>query len=84
MIAVKKDYRSKGIGTELMNFFEQDVLVSGRSSLRAKVFLTVADFNENAEALYLRRGYNKLCEIESLFRKGVAEKLMMKVVTSVR
>lgn len=52
--------------------------------MRAKVFLTVADFNENAEALYLRRGYSKLCEFEGLFRKGVTERLMMKMVTVVR
>ena len=82
MIAVKKGHRDKGIGTELIDFFEQDVLVNGRNHLRAKVFLTVADFNEAAEALYLRRGYSKFGEVENLFRKGVTEKLMMKIVTA--
>lgn len=82
MIAVKEGHYRKGIGTELMDYFEQDVLFSGQNHLRTKVFLTVADFNEAAENLYLRRGYSKLCEIKGLFRKGVTEKFMMKIVTA--
>ena len=82
MIAVKRECQGKGIGTELLDFFEHDALVNGRNKMRTKVFLTVADFNGGAEALYLRRGYGKLCEIDGLFRKGVTEKLLMKTVAA--
>lgn len=80
MIAVKDDCQKQGIGTELLDFFEAEVLKSGKNHIRTKVFLTVGDFNKNAESMYRRRGYNELCKIENLFRKGVIETLMTKTV----
>lgn len=82
MIAVRDDLRGRGIGTELMDFFERDALENGRNKLRTKVFLTVADFNPAAEAMYEHRGYVGLCELPGLFRRRVTEKLMMKTVTA--
>lgn len=84
MIAVKDGYRRQGIGTELMDFFEQDVLLLGKNRLRTKVFLTVGDFNPSARAFYLSRGYTELGELENLFRRGITETLLMKKVTAAK
>ena len=84
MIAVKDGCRRQGVGTELMDFFEQDILKNGKNRLRTKAFLTVGDFNSSAEKFYRDRGYVKLAELENLFRRGVTETLMMKSVTAVK
>ena len=83
MIVVKEGYRQQGIGTSMMDFFEQDVLNKGKNHLRTKVFLTVGDFNLSAYQFYLSRGYIELGKFESLFRKGITETLLMKRVTAV-
>lgn len=81
MIAVREDMRGAGLGTGLMDFFEQDVLAKGRNRIRTKAFLTVGSFNSAAEAFYRKRGYVELAAIDGLFRRGISEKLMMKKVT---
>lgn len=82
MIAVKENYQNQGIGTALLDFFERDVLESGKNHIRTKIFLTVGDFNDHAEEIYRKRGYEKICEIPGLFRKKVSEKLYMKIVSA--
>lgn len=81
IIAVDKDYQNKGIGSKLLDFFERQVLKECENQIRTKIFLTVGDFNETAENVYVNRGYAKICEIKGLFRKNITEKLYMKVVT---
>lgn len=81
IIAVDKDYQNKGIGSKLLDFFERQVLIECENQIRTKIFLTVGDFNETAENVYVNRGYAKICEIKGLFRKNITEKLYMKVVT---
>lgn len=82
MIAVKDECQNQGIGTALLNFFEQDALKTGKNRMRTKVFLTVGSFNAHAEELYRRRGYEFICELPGLFRRNVTEKLMSKTVTA--
>ena len=84
MIAVRDDMRGKGIGTELMDFLESNILEKGKNHIRTRVFLTVADFNPGAEIFYSRRGYKKLCEIPDLFRKNITERVMVKTVAARR
>jgi len=73
IISVKEEYRSKGIGKKLIDFFEDIVFVNAR-----KIFLVVADFNPDAKRLYEKIGYRKVGKIPSLYRKGITESLMMK------
>lgn len=81
MIVVKSSVRGKGIGTLLMNFFEERALYKeGKKGLRTKVFLLVADFNEVAKKMYQSRGYEIIGEVPGLFRKRIAETLMYKIV----
>lgn len=71
LIAIKEEYRGKGIGKQLMHFFEQ-------TTRDKKFFLVVADFNPEAKRFYERIGYHEVGKIPGLYREGVTEYLMMK------
>jgi ribosomal protein S18 acetylase RimI-like enzyme len=73
IIAVKKEYRGKGIGKKLLSFLEETVLNS-----ESKIFLVVADFNLKAKKLYEQIGYKEVGQIPDLYKEGVTEYLMMK------
>ena len=73
LIAVKEEYRSKGIGKKLLDFLEETVFVNN-----SKIFFVVADFNPEAKRFYERNGYRQVGEIPNLYRKGITEYLMMK------
>lgn len=73
IIAVKEEYRNKGIGKMLMNYFEE---ISFKNS--SKVFLVVAEFNPEAKRLYENLGYREIGPIPGLYRAGITEYLMMK------
>ena len=64
-----------------MDFFEQDSLCNGKNRMRTKAFLLVRDWNLSAQKFYRNRGYKEMARLESLFRKGVTEILLMKSVT---
>jgi len=74
IIAVKAAYRGRGIGQQLLHFFEETAFAQ-----HSKVFLVVADFNPEARRLYERLGYQQVGAIPSLYRDGVTEYLMMKM-----
>lgn len=74
LISVKEEYRSKGIGKKLIDFFENVVCIDA-----SKIFLVVADFNPEAKRFYERNGYQQVGELSNLYRKGITEYLMMKV-----
>lgn len=84
MIAVRDGCRGQGIGTTLMDFYEQDSLLGGKNRIRTRTFLLVSDLNEPAQRFYANRGYAEMGRFESLFRKGVTEILLMKKVTAAR
>ncbi len=71
LIAVKEGYRGKGIGKQLMHFFEQ-------TARDKKFFLVVADFNPEAKRFYESIGYREVGKIPGLYREGIKEYLMMK------
>ena len=73
LIAVKEEYRSKGIGKKLLDFLEETVFVNN-----SKIFFVVADFNPDAKRFYEKNGYRQVGEIPNLYRKGITEYLMMK------
>lgn len=74
IIAVKNECRGQGIGKILLKYLE-DVICKDDS----RFFLVVADFNPDAKRFYESIGYTQLCEIPDLYRKGITERLMMKV-----
>lgn len=75
IIAVKPEYRGSGVGNAMMRYFEE-VLCKDAS----KAFLVVADFNPRAKGLYERIGYREVGCIPELYKPGVTEYVMMKVL----
>lgn len=73
LICVKEEYRSKGIGSVLLEQMEEIVFQTAN-----KVFLVVADFNPEAKRFYERNHYCQVGEVPSLYRPGITEYLMMK------
>ena len=73
LIAVKRRYRSKGVGRELINKFEE---IGFKKADR--VFLLVSDFNKKAQFLYRKLGYKKVGKIPDLFKKDVYEHVLVK------
>lgn len=72
-LVVHEKQRGKGIGTELLRFFE-DVL----HKETRKLFLFVGKWNEAAHRLYERIGYCDCCEFEDFYKPGITEILMVK------
>lgn len=77
IIAVKEEYRGKGLGSRIIEHLES-VLAENNS----KCFLVVADFNTEAKRLYDKIGYIEVGRIPDLYKKGVTEIIMMKVLKS--
>ena len=73
IIAIKKEYRDKGIGKALLDYSERIAL-----EMADKLFLVVADYNPDAKRLYERIGYQQVGEIPNLSRPGITEYLMAK------
>src|SRR5438477_13191788 len=63
--AVHENWRNRGIGTMLLEFAEERIF---RES--ANVFLCVSSFNDSAQRLYLRRGYQRIGELKDLIVTG--------------
>jgi len=73
IIAVRKKYRSQGIGKSLLKHFEDNICMN-----KGKVFLVVADFNPEAKRLYESIGYCEVGRIPNLYKESICEILMMK------
>ncbi len=73
IIAIKEEYRNKGIGKKMMNHFEEMMFINS-----SKIFLVVADFNPKAKLFYEKLGYKEVGAIPDLYREGITEYFMMK------
>ena len=73
LIAVKEEYRDRGIGKALLDYSERIA-----SEMADKLFLVVADYNPDAKRFYERNGYRQAGEIPNLYRPGITEYLMAK------
>ena len=74
IIAVKEEYRSCGIGKQLIKYFEDNA----SDSSSTKYFLTVDDFNPRAKKLYENLGYKCVGQLPDFYKKGINCYLMMK------
>ena len=66
IIAVKEEYRNKGIGKALLDYSENIAY-----EMADRIFLVVADYNPDAKRFYERNGYQQVGEIPNLYRPGV-------------
>lgn len=73
LIGVDASRRGKGIGGLLLDAAEELLF-----TVRPWVFLTVTEFNTDAQRFYFRRGYEKIGEIPDYRRPGVAEYMLLK------
>lgn len=73
LIGVDAAYRGTGIGTALLTTAEDYLF-----TLHPWVFLTVTDFNTDAQQFYSRLGYEKIGRIPDYRRPGIAEFMLMK------
>ena len=67
--------RNRGIGSRLMSFVEDRVFREAPN-----VFICVSDFNEGAQRLYRRLGYEVVGELKDYLVSGSSEILMRKTV----
>ena len=73
IIAVKEEYRNKGIGKALLDYSENIAC-----EMADKLFLVVADYNPDAKRFYERNGYQQVGKIPNLYRPGITEYMMAK------
>ncbi len=73
IIAVKEEYRDKGIGKLLLDYSERVAF-----EMADKFFLVVADYNPDAKRFYERNGYQQVGKIPNLYSPGITEYLMAK------
>lgn len=73
LIAVKEEYRGKGVGNKMLLKFEE---IGFEKSDR--VFLLVSDFNRRAQMFYQKWGYRQVGKVPDLFKAGIAECIMVK------
>jgi [ribosomal protein S18]-alanine N-acetyltransferase len=72
-IAVRADWRSRGLGRQLIAFAEERIFRDA-----ANVFLLVSRFNARARQLYDRMGYQLVGELTDYWLPGHSELLLRK------
>jgi ribosomal protein S18 acetylase RimI-like enzyme len=76
-VCVAPQWRGKGIGSQLMDHVEKRIL-----SETPNIFICVSSFNERAQRLYKRRGYEVVGELKNWIVPGHSEILMRKTISS--
>ena len=72
-LAVRDDWRGRGLGTALMEFAERRILRD-----TPNVFICASSFNPGARRLYQRLGYQVVGELPDYVVRGHAEVLLRK------
>ncbi|MDA8097541.1 MAG: GNAT family N-acetyltransferase [Clostridia bacterium] len=76
ILAVKSEFRGRGIGTALLRYFEETGFQKSD-----RLFILVSDFNSGAKRLYERLGYKQVGCVPDLFKNGIAECILVKYRT---
>jgi len=74
-ICTAPEWRGRGVGSRLMSFVEDRVFREAPN-----VFICVSDFNEDAQRLYRRLGYEVIGELKDYLVSGKSEVLMRKTI----
>ncbi len=77
-IAVKDTWRSRHVGSRLMDFIEGRIF-----SIHPNVFLCVSSFNQGARLFYLKRGYRETGILKDYLVRGYDEVMMRKTIGSI-
>jgi len=73
------EWRNRAIGRRLMSFVEDRIFREVPN-----VFICVSDFNEDAQRLYRRLGYEVIGELKDYLISGKSEILMRKTIAPLR
>lgn len=76
-VCVEPDWRSKSIGSQLMDFTEKRIF-----SETPNAFICVSSFNKSAQRLYERLGYKVIGELKDYIISGHSEFLLRKTIAS--
>jgi ribosomal protein S18 acetylase RimI-like enzyme len=71
-IGVAADARGRGVGSQLLRFAERHFIA------RRHLFLLVSSFNERAQRLYRRHGYERVGELHDYIVEGASEIILHK------
>jgi [ribosomal protein S18]-alanine N-acetyltransferase len=74
-IAVAENARSKGIGSKLIEFAEKRIF-----TISPNIFICVSSFNEDAQKLYTKLGYEKIGVLKDFIIEGYDEILLRKTI----
>jgi ribosomal-protein-alanine N-acetyltransferase len=74
-IAIGKNYRGKGYGTQLLQFCIDRIL-----QYSPNVFICVSSFNSGAISLYNKLGFELVGELKDFIKQGFTELLLRKTV----
>lgn len=74
-VAVKPEWRNRGIGTKLVKFAEDRIFRQ-----TPNVFMCVSSFNKKAQKLYKRLGYEAIGELRNFIVSGHSEILLRKTI----
>jgi len=74
LVAVKRDWRGRGVGHFMLAAFEE----AARQQGFEKVSLLTSSFNTRAIRLYRSLGYKKIGYLDDAFKKGIGEYIFVK------
>ena len=74
LLGVKRGWRDRGVGTDLVKIFIGVMEEKGYPNL----FIMTSKFNTEAKRLYQSLGFQPKCLLPDLMRKGVSEWLFMR------
>ncbi|HWZ03993.1 MAG TPA: GNAT family N-acetyltransferase [Mucilaginibacter sp.] len=74
-LAIDKNYRGKGYGTQLLQFCEDRIL-----KYSPNIFICVSSFNQGAIQLYTKFGFDLIGKLKDFIKPGFDELLLRKTV----
>ena len=77
-IVVAKDYRGKGLGTQLLEQTEEAIASYG--GRRVYIETSARPLYTPTRAFYLARGYSQIAEIEDFYAPGDAKAMYLKIL----
>jgi GNAT superfamily N-acetyltransferase len=77
-IVVAKDYRGKGLGTQLLEQTEE--VIASYGGRRVYIETSARPLYTPTRAFYLARGYSQVAEIEDFYAPGDAKAMYLKIL----